>query len=177
MNHSLHRLTRLFVLPAALAGFSLARAAEQPDLAASVDSPTKRQEAIDAGTKLLAHHEEPAVTSDPFHPAGFDELVASIGRPGGSATGTASGETSPAQPTGPRNSRELIQAIGAVLKPSGFFVLSGQPTLLFGQKRVKAGGTVTITFEGNQYTLEITTIAPPNFTLRLNREEFTRTIK
>ena len=177
MNHFFHRLTRLFVLPAALAGFSLARAAEQPDVAASVDSPTKRQEAVDFAAKFLAHHEAPAVASDPFHPAGFDELVASIGRPAGSPTGTTPGDTSPVQPTGPRNGRDLIQAIGAVLKPSGFFVLGGQPTLLFGQKRVKAGGTVTITFEGNQYTIEITTIAPPNFTLRLNREEFTRTIK
>ena len=34
-----------------------------------------------------------------------------------------------------------------------------------------------ITFEGNQYTLEITSIDRTNFTLRLNREEFTRTIK
>lgn len=174
MNHFFHRLTRLFVLPAALAGFSLARAAEQPDVAAGVDSPTKRQEAVDFATKLLAHREAPAVASDPFHPAGFDELVASIGRPAGSTTGTTPGETSPTQS---RSGRDLLQAIGAGLKPSGFFVLSGQPTLLFGQKRVKAGGTVTITFEGNQYTLEITTIAPPNFTLRLNREEFTRTIK
>jgi len=49
--------------------------------------------------------------------------------------------------------------------------------LVFGQKRVKAGGLLTITFEGNEYTLEIVSIAPPNFTLRLNREEFTRPIK
>jgi hypothetical protein len=48
---------------------------------------------------------------------------------------------------------------------------------VFGQKRVKAGGFLTITFEGNEYTLEIASIERPNFTLRLNREEFTRPIK
>ncbi len=174
MNHSPHHLARLFVLLAALAGSSLVRAAE-PEV--SVLSPTKRQEAVDSAQKMLARHEPAAIANDPFHPADFDELVASSGRPAGTSAGPASGETTPAQPTGPRNDRDLVSAIGAVLKPSGFFVLGGQPTLLFGQKRVKAGGTVTITFEGAQYTLEVVNIAPPNFTLRLNREEFTRTIK
>jgi hypothetical protein len=35
---------------------------------------------------------------------------------------------------------------------------SGTPSISFGQKRVKAGGVLTITFEGNQYTLEIVSI-------------------
>jgi hypothetical protein len=168
-------LSRRLVLLAALAGITLARAAEA-DPAGSVLSPQKRQEVIDQAAKLLAAREISAVASNPFHPAGFDELVAGLDRPAGSTTGGTAGDTS-AQATGPRTGKDLLQAIGAGLKPSGFFVLGGQPTLIFGQKRVKAGGTLTITFEGTQYTLEITTITPPNFTLRLNREEFTRTIK
>lgn len=176
MIPSTHSLSRRLVLLAALAGITLLRAADA-DPAGSVLTPQKRQEMIDQAAKLLATRDIPAVTSNPFHPAGFDELVAGMDRPaGGSTTGGSTGET-PAQPTGPRSNRDLLQAIGAGLKPSGFFVLGGQPTLIFGQKRVKAGGTLTITFEGTQYTLEITTITPPNFTLRLNREEFTRTIK
>jgi len=75
------------------------------------------------------------------------------------------------------NVDELLQAIATSLKPSGYIVLGGQPSISFGQKRVKAGGVLTITFEGNQYTLEIVSIDRTNFTLRLNREEFTRTIK
>jgi hypothetical protein len=70
-----------------------------------------------------------------------------------------------------------LQAIGASLKPSGSVTLGGEPTLIFGEKRVKAGGFLTITFEGSEYTLEIVSIDRPNFTLRLNREEFTRPIK
>ena len=77
----------------------------------------------------------------------------------------------------PKTDRDILQAIAASLKPTGNFVLSGQPTLVFGQKRVKAGGLVTITFEGTEYTLEITAIERTSFTLRLNREEFTRPIK
>ena len=170
-----HHMIRLFVLFAVLAGFSLARAAES-DAAGSVASPGKRQDDIDLAKKLLASREMPVVTNDPFNPEGFAELVASMGRPAGSIAGT-SGEAAPAQPSGPRNDRELLESIGAGLKPSGFFILGGQPTLVFGQKRVKAGGSLTINFEGTEYSLEITSIAPPNFTLRLNREEFTRTIK
>lgn len=176
MKHLTHGITRLFVLLAAMAGCAVSYAADA-ESAESVVSPSKRQEALDHAQKLLAHHESPAIASDPFHPEGFDELVAALGRPAGSTTSPAPGETAATQPTGPRNDHELIQAIGAVLKPSGYFVLGGQPTLLFGQKRVNAGGNVTITFEGSQYTLEISNISPPNFTLRLNREEFTRTIK
>ena len=176
MNHSPHHFARPLVLLAVLAGFSLARAAD-PEPAASVASPTKRQEAVDSAQKLLAHRESPAVAHDPFHPEGFDEFVASVGRPVGSPTGGTPGETPTTQPTGTRNERDLLVAMATALKSPNVMVLGGQPVLLFGQKRVKAGGTITITFEGNQYTLEITAIAPPNFTLRLNREEFTRTIK
>ena len=58
----------------------------------------------------------------------------------------------------------LLQAIAASLKPSGYIVLGGQPSISFGQKRVKAGGVLTITFEGNQYTLEIVSIDRTTFT-------------
>lgn len=163
---------RLLVLTAALVACSLSRAADP-----AVLSPAKRQEVLDQARKLLAPREPVAVANDPFHPEGFAALIAEIGRPAGSATSAAAGAAVVQQPTGPRNQRELLQAIGAGLKPSGFFVLGGQPTLVFGQKRVKAGGTLTITFEGTEYILEVTAITPPNFTLRLNREEFTRTIK
>lgn len=171
------RLGRSLVLLAALAGITLSRAVAA-DTNGSVLPPAKRQEMIEQAAKLLAARELPAVASNPFNPEAFVELVSAMGRPAGSpAAGGGQGETSPAQPAGPRNDRDLLQAIGAGLKPSGFFVLGGQPTLIFGQKRVKAGGNLTITFEGTQYTVEIATITPPNFTLRLNREEFTRTIK
>ncbi|MDI1250989.1 MAG: hypothetical protein PSV13_19160 [Lacunisphaera sp.] len=172
----LHRMGRnLGLLVFVLAGITVVRAAEG-DAAGSVLTPQKRQEVIEQAAQLLAAREISPVANNPFHPVGFQELVAGMDRPAGSTTGGTAGE-SPAQPAGPRSNRDLVQAIGAGLKPSGFFVLGGQPTLIFGQKRVKAGGILTITFEGTQYTLEITTITPPNFTLRLNREEFTRTIK
>lgn len=146
----------------------------------TVLSPAKRQEALERGKVLVAPRDIVVVAVNPFHPPAFAEAVAGMGR-------VSSGTPAPANnageevvtraPTGPRTDRDLLQAIAVALKPSGFFTLGGQPTLVFGQKRVKAGGTVTINFEGSDYTVEISNITPPNFTLRLNREEFTRTIK
>ncbi len=157
----------------ALAGglfFALAPAAENGE----VMSPTKRQLSLDQAKKLLTIREvSPAAADhDPFHSAAFAELV------GTAVHATPSGDTAASHvPSGPRSNHELLQAIAASLKPSGNFVLGGQQTLVFGQKRVKAGGTLTITFEGSEYTLEIAAIERTNFTLRLNREEFTRPIK
>ncbi len=160
----------LLVIMAAGTGFTLAQAAE-----GEVLSPTVRQQALDNAKKLLAPREVAAPAADPFHSESFNELVKGAGK--GSGTSTAGGPTDPATPAGPRTGRDQLQSIAAGLKPSGYIVLGGQPTLLFGQKRVKAGGSVTITFEGTEYTVEITSIVSPNFTLRLNREEFTRPIK
>ncbi|MBI2496698.1 MAG: hypothetical protein HYV75_01795 [Opitutae bacterium] len=171
-NFSHRRPARLLVLLAALVVCSVSRAADP-----AVLTPVKRQEVLDQAREFLAPRELVAVTNDPFHPEAFNALLAESGRPAGSTAGPAPGSTAVQQPSGPRNERELLQSIGVGLKPSGFFVLGGQPTLVFGQKRVKAGGSLTITFEGNEYTLEVTAISPPHFTLRLNREEFTRTIK
>jgi len=146
----------------------------------TVLSPAKRQEALERGKALIAPREITPIAVNPFYPVAFNEAVAGMGRVSGPATPShqeGGAESVKTAPTGPRTDRDLLQAIATALKPSGFFTLGGQPTLVFGQKRVKAGGNVTINFEGADYTVEITTITPPNFTLRLNREEFTRTIK
>lgn len=158
------RIRRMFLwaLLASFACTSSLLAAE------GVVSPTKRQETLDRAKDLLLDKTVQYVGKNPFDPEGFGD---------GMNTTTSQGGISVVVPTGPRSPQDLVAAIGASLKPSGFFVLGGEPTLVFGQKRVKAGGLLTITFEGAEYTVEIVSIRNPNFTLRLNREEFTRPIK
>jgi hypothetical protein len=139
--------------------------------------PAKRQAALEQAKNLLA----PTAVKpgkNPFHPNVEVETTTSNTRNPDTAT-PGNTTTTRANPPGARSNRDLLQTIAtsAALKPSGFFVLGGEPTLVFGQKRVKAGGSLTITFEGSEYTLEIVSIERPNFTLRLNREEFTRPIK
>jgi len=170
MSKPIHRPVYVLLLVGAAICATVARAAE-----GDVLSPTKRQEVVDQAKKLLAIRDIPAPAADPFHSEAFNEIVAGVGHV---PTATTGGETETAKPAaGPRTGRDQLKAIAEGLKPSGYIVLGGNPTLLFGQKRVKAGGFVTITFEGTEYTVEITSIASPNFTLRLNREEFTRPIK
>ncbi len=137
----------------------------------TVVSLNKRQEVLDKAKKFLVLRDPSPVTVDPFHSERFAEMVASLNRIPGAAV-----------PQGPvvvstRTERQVLQAIATSLKPTGNFIVSGEHTLVFGQKRVKAGGFLTITFEGTEYTLEITAIERTSFTLRLNREEFTRPIK
>lgn len=149
-------------------------------MADTVLAPAKRQQILERSKALIAVREVVPVPVDPFYSQAFTEAVAAMGRVSGNVPAPSNNEgtpEAPRTPVGPRNDRDLLQAIAASLKPSGYIVLGNQPSLSFGQKRVKAGGVLTITFEGAQYTLEIVSIDRTNFTLRLNREEFTRTIK
>lgn len=148
----------------------------------AVVSPVMRQAVLDQAKSLLASKALAAPGKDPFHSEGYADSIAGAQHAGETQSATAGETTTQAKavaPVGPRSPHDLLQAIATSpsLKPSGFFVLQGQPTLVFGQKRVKAGGSLTITFEGTEYVLEIVSIDRPNFTLRLNREEFTRPIK
>lgn len=135
----------------------------------TVLTPAKRQEVLDKAKKVLVARNFPLVTVDPFHSERFSEMVYGLSH----VPGVVTAAPVPAQ----RSPHDILQSIATSLKPTGNFILGGQPTLVFGQKRVKAGSTLTITFEGTEYTLEITAIERTNFTVRMNKEEFTRPIK
>jgi hypothetical protein len=157
MNHSRPRVLLLMIALSGLVGVANAD---------TVISASKRQVSLAQAKELLEEKTFVLNSKNPFNPEGFGE----------NQSGDSPGPIS-IVPSGPRSTKELLQAIGASLKPSGSVTLGGEPTLIFGEKRVKAGGFLTITFEGSEYTLEIVSIDRPNFTLRLNREEFTRPIK
>jgi len=147
---------------------SCALAAALPLQAQIVSKADARQSTLAAAEAMLAIKQPsvPANAVDPFDSAAFSEAMG-LTRP-------AAGE---GQKTGPRSDREILVAIAAGLKPTGNFIIGGQQTLIFGQKRVKAGMPLTINFEGVEYTIEMTAIDRTSFTLRLNREELSRPIK
>ncbi|MDP2138755.1 MAG: hypothetical protein Q8J74_12975 [Candidatus Didemnitutus sp.] len=153
--------------------FSIAALGVQAADVGLVIAPAKRDEAIATAQRLLGAKEIliPADFKNPFYSQAF--MLASGARSVAAATPGAPA----ARPAGPRRGNELLEAIAAGLNPTGSFVLSGSAILMFGQKRVKAGDEMTITFEGTDYVLVITDITPPNFTFRLNNEELTRSIK
>lgn len=107
----------------------------------------------------------PERPNNPFAPDAFNARPAAPVSPVG-----------PVRPAGPSNDRELLERIAPAINPSGTFVIGGEPLLLFGQRRVKIGDSLPITFEGTPYVLVITDIQPTAFTLRLNQEQLTRSI-
>lgn len=140
-----------------------------------VVNPAKRQASLAAAKEALAMRESAPIAKDPFHSEAYAEaLAASTGR--AAASTGAETAVAGAATTGPRSNRDVLQTIAMTLKPR-YMEVGGKPILFFGQKRVNPGGSLTINFEGSEYTLEIVSIDKPNFTLRLNREEFTRPIK
>ena len=149
------------------ASILLATAVQSFADASPVATPAKRQEVLARGKKMLSARSDAPVEADPFHSEKFTEMV----------FGPRAPVLTNAPVAAQKNDRDILQSIAASLKPSGNFNVGGQQTLVFGQKRVKAGGLLTITFEGTEYTLEVTAIERTSFTLRLNREEFTRPIK
>lgn len=163
--------------PASLPGLLVAALlASLPALAgAQVLPPARRAATLESAQALVAPREVslPSKLANPFFPASFGGSQVDLVPSGGSE-----GPAEPiSRPTGPRNERELLAALAGAIRPSGYFIIGGEPTLVFGQKRVKAGDPLTINFEGTDHTLTVTAIDRTSFTLRLNREEFTRPIK
>jgi len=140
--------------------------------AEDVVSPAKRMETLNTAKALLSVKEGSGSAKDPFHSEAFVETLAN----NSGVTNTKTPDVGSHVSTGPRSNRDVLQAIAASLKPR-YLELGGQPILFFGQKRVKAGDSLTINFEGSDFALEVVSIEKPNFTLRLNRDEFTRPIK
>jgi hypothetical protein len=137
---------------------------------APVIAPNVRKDSLAKAEALLSQKPLglPANAKDPFHSDAFAEATGHAVHP---ANETATVKA------GPRSEHDVLVGIASGLKPTGNFVIAGEETLFFGQKRVKPGSTLTINFEGAEYIVEITAIDHTSFTLRLNREEYTRPIK
>lgn len=144
---------------------------------ADVSAPSHRTAVLDQARKLTGSLDAnvAAGVKSPFAMTGSEASGGAAA--GGAAETAATGTVRPPRPSGPRSDAELLAAIAGAIKPSGYFVIGGEPTIVFGQKKVKQGGAVTINFEGADYSVEITAINRTSFTLRYNREEFTRPIK
>jgi ribosomal 50S subunit-recycling heat shock protein len=134
----------------------------------AVLNPSKRQTTLDLAAQLLAARENPteklpAELVDPFNPLGF----AGPAKP--SATVRQAGRVN--------SDLDLLERIAPHITPSGALMLNGEPVLLFREKKLKVGDTLTITFEGATYMVVITAVDRSSFKIRLNREEITRPIK
>jgi hypothetical protein len=110
----------------------------------------------------------------PFNPMGFEQPDPEEVKAQQAAAAAAAAAGTPVRPVGDRN---VLATLADRLSPSGTAIIGGDPMLLFGQRRLRVGDRLTVTYEGADYPLEITAITRTTFTLRLNREEITRPIK
>jgi len=165
---------------------ALALGAASASAASSVKSdfatPEARQVVVVLANRLAQPAEITPVSDDlksltPFTPPGFDrpDPREKSGLPAPSAGGV----TGPAKLA---NTRDTLDLIASRLRPTGVIIGGGTPFLVFKtadgrQKMLKVGDKVTITFEGSDYDLEISSITSTDFTLTLNNQKITRPIK
>jgi hypothetical protein len=142
-------------------------------------SPEKRRATVEQAQKLV---QTPALAPlpdglpQPFNPPGFEqpdpEEVKAAAAAAAAATPTAA--SGPAKPS---TDRGLLEHIATRIQPSGIFVLGDTRFLTFGHKRVSPGDILTVTYDGQDYQIEVAAIDQSTFTLRLNKEEYTRPLK
>lgn len=128
---------------------------------------------------LLAKQVKPAPLPEPlslpFAPPNFElsdaeEAAAAL------AAARLANPGSPNLPAPPTD-HQLLEEIGAKVRPNGTMFLNGKPLLMFGKSFVKTGAHFTVTYKGADYDLELTQIDGTNFTLRYKNDEITRPIK
>jgi hypothetical protein len=142
---------------------------------ADIPRPTTRKEVVAVARRLA---EIPSVevkeeSANPFNPVAYgqpdaDELAA--------IAAARAAEEAASNKTKPANEAELLERIAERVVPSGTMTLNGEPLLIFGQRKLRTGDHLTVTYDGRDYDLELTTIQRLNYTLRLNRAEIIRRI-
>jgi hypothetical protein len=144
-----------YILP--VLGWSIlaATAAAKSDLATR----EKRQESIDQAMTLVQPAAPAPLPTDLKNP-----FVLSHDSKYGAATNQLSSD------------HEVLLAAAAHIVPTGVVQIGDSPIMLLGEKKLKVGEYLTITFAGNDYVVEIAAISHSSFTLRLNKEEITQPI-
>jgi hypothetical protein len=143
-----------YILPVLAWSILAATAAAKSDL----PSPEKRHESIDQAVALI----------QPATPA---PLPANLKNPF-----VLSRDDNAGLSRKPVGDRQALEAVARIIIPSGVVQVGDSPMLLLGEKKLKVGEYLTITFAGNKYVVELTAISPSTFTLRLNKEEITQPI-
>jgi hypothetical protein len=136
--------------------------------------PQRRQATVEIAERLSRPPTPAPIPDDlpqPFNPAGFDTAE------GGSAP--AAGQKAvvagpPAQPAGPVGDREILETLAARLPAASSANFKGKPILIMGTKRLEVGTTFILSYNNQDYELELVAIGNTTFTLRYRSEELTR---
>ena len=148
--------------------------------------PQKRQVTVTTAERIARQNAVAALPTDlvsPFNPPDFDKPDMPEGAPNSGTSRSSAGAGGANQasavvaPSVPLGDRETLQALAAQLTPTGTIQIGGGPRLVMGSKRFEVGTRFTVTFNGQDYELELVAIDRTTFTLRYRGEEITRPIK
>ncbi len=90
----------------------------------------------------------------------------------------AAGSEAPAPTPGPTLAgAELLATLAARIPATGTVNLGGEAMLLLGQKRLKVGDSITISFEGRSYELSIAAVTSTSFTVKRGETIHTRPVR
>lgn len=170
------------LLPVALLAASLAPAAFGAAAKSDLLPPQRRQASVDTAEKLLQRAVPPPVAAEfpsPFNPAEFDRPDPSAGRAaGGNAPRPPGGAPAPSGVPAPApGDREILETLAMRLPPAATFVRDGKPLLVMGRDRFEVGTRFIVTYNDQDYELELVSIDRTTFTLRYRGEEYTRPIR
>ena len=133
--------------------------------------PQKRQATVDLAARLAEREAPGPLPSNlvsPFNPPDFD-------RPDpADMPMVPAGETAPPRPPG---DREILEALAAQLNPTGTIQYGDTPRLVMGSRRFEVGTRFIVTYNNQDYELELVAIDRTTFTLRYRNERITRPIK
>ncbi|MBK9992213.1 MAG: hypothetical protein IPP19_16180 [Verrucomicrobia bacterium] len=151
------KIRSLAVLVFLMFGFAAAKAAPS-----DIAPPQKRAVTVETAEHLakLATDDltAPADIRNPFNAASEGRIEVVLNRPA--------------------SDKELLAILADQLKPTGVMGREDALVLLLkGQKGVKVGDRLTLSFDGTPYTVELIEVTRTNFSLRFNQAEIIRPIK
>jgi hypothetical protein len=145
--------------------------------------PLRRQVSVDTAERLAKRKAPEPLSAElpsPFNPAGFDKAdPADAQRPGaGGGTRPTAPTPAVAQPPAAPADREILESLATRIPSTGTINRGGKPMLtVAGGKMLEVGTKFTVTFNDQDYELELVAIDRTTFTLRYRNEETTRPIK
>lgn len=143
---------------------------------ADVGSPVARKKTLALALSLVETAPIGVIPPGIVHP--FDPVA--FGQPDpeelAAIAAAQAAEAAALNKTKPATEADLLERIADRVVPSGTLTMNNEPLLIFGQRRLRVGDKLTVTYDAKDYTLEITGIQRFTFTLRLNRAEITRRI-
>jgi hypothetical protein len=145
----------------------------------------KRQASVELAERLANRKTPEPLTAElpsPFNPADFDKPDPSDpNRAGGTPVAGGqrpAGAVASTQPTPTAGDRETLEMLAVRIPSTGTINLGGKPMLVVaGGKRLEIGAKFTVTFNDQDYELELVAIDRTTFTLRYRNEETVRPIK